>query len=72
VLAIFSQAPGVNKNAVNVDYYKLVEVLPEHFMHKILEYTVDTALIRPNCMMQYSLWPVAVFYLSPSHIQMGL
>ncbi len=36
MVAIFSHAPGVDENVINVD--ELMEMLPENLMHEILEY----------------------------------
>ncbi len=44
MVAMFGQAPRVNKNVVDIYQDKTVEILSEHLMHEILEYG---ALTRP-------------------------
>lgn len=38
VLAMFGQGPGVHRDVIYEPQYKVVEVLSEHLVHKILEY----------------------------------
>lgn len=37
MLVMFNQAPGVDQDVVDVDQCKLVEELPEHLVHEVLE-----------------------------------
>ncbi len=38
VVAMFGHALGVDENIINIDEDKLMEILPEHLMHEVLEY----------------------------------
>ncbi len=38
MLAMFGLAPGVDEDIVNVDHHEPMKELPEHLMHKVLEY----------------------------------
>ncbi len=35
---MFSHAPGVEENLINVDKDESMDILPENLMHEILEY----------------------------------
>ncbi len=38
VVAMFSHAPGVDEDIINVDKDGSMEILPENLMHEVLEY----------------------------------
>ncbi len=38
MVTMFSHAPGVDENVINVDEDKSIDILPENLMHEILEY----------------------------------
>ncbi len=39
VVAMFGQAPRVDQDVIDVDQNEAMEVLSEHLMHEILEYS---------------------------------
>ncbi len=46
MVAMFGHAPGVDEDVIYVNQHELMEKLPEHLMHKVLEYGggVDKAI----------------------------
>ncbi len=58
MVAMFSHAPSVDENVINVDEDDSMEILPENLMHETLEYR--GSLTNPYGITRYSLWPVGV------------